>query len=179
MSRFCAVLLILMLVSTLQASEFRASTPTLRQLAQKAGYIFAGTVLAVRKLEPAGPYSVAVMQITLQVDQAIRGVRPHQAINIRERMGLWNNGDRYREGERWLLFLYGRSRLGLTSPVAGDFGRFKIDNDGEIVLEAARVITLASDPILKTPLRTIPPRRSATVRGQDFRRAVLRAMEDE
>ena len=43
------------------------------------------------------------MQVTVRVDRAIRGVRARQLIAIRDWVGLWNNGDRYREGERVLL----------------------------------------------------------------------------
>jgi hypothetical protein len=163
----------------LLAATAPIAAPSLRQLSQKAGYIFAGTVTNVRKIQPTGPYNVATMQVTLRVDQAIRGVQPRQVITIREWIGLWSNGDRYREGERMLLFLYGKSKLGLTSPVSGAFGRFDIDQDGEIVLEAARVSGLAADPVLKVPLRGIPPWNSTTIRAQDFRRAVVRAMENE
>ena len=161
------------------AAEVRVAAPTLRQLAQKAGFIFAGTVIEVRKIAPAGSYGVATMQVTLRVDQAIRGVGARQVIAIREWVGLWSNGERYRIGEQMLLFLYGRSKLGLTSPVMGAFGRFEIDKDGDVVLEAARVSALAPDPVLKIPLRGIPQRSSTTVRRQDFRRAVIRAMEEE
>lgn len=179
MSLFRAVFLTICMVGPLQAADVRVAAPSLRQLAQKAGFIFSGTVMDVRKIEPSAPDSVATMQVTLRVDQAIRGVRARQLINIREWIGLWNNGDRYREGERVLLFLYGRSKLGLTSPVRGAFGKFEIGSAGEIVLEAARVSALAPDPVLKIPLRGVPPRSSTTVRGQDFRRALRRPMEDE
>jgi hypothetical protein len=175
----CRILfLTLCLGSRLLAATAPVAAPSLRQLCQKAAYIFAGTVTSVRKLPPIGPYSVATMQVTLRVDEAIRGVQPHQSVTVREWIGLWSNGDRYREGEQILIFLYGKSHLGLTSPVFGAFGRFNLDQDGEIVLEAARVSALASDPLLKVPLRGIPPRNSTTVRGQDFRRALTRAMED-
>ena len=165
--------------SSLHAAEFRAATPSLRQLAQKAGYIFAGTVVEIRKIPSTGPYGVPTMQVRFRVEQAIRGVQRNQRVSIRESMGLWSDGDRYHLGESLLLFLYPKSKLGLTSPVAGDFGRFRIDARGSIVLEAARVNTFLRDPILKQSLSGIQPQRKATVRAQDFRRATLRAMEDE
>jgi hypothetical protein len=162
------------------AAEVRVAAPSLRQLAQKSGYIFAGTVVSVKKIPPAGPYGVATMQVSLRVDQAIRGVKAGQVIAVREWIGLWSGGvDRYRPGEQMLLFLYGRSKLGLTSPVMGSFGRFEIDSGGEVVLDAARIAALAPDPVLKIPLRGIPQRSSATVGARDFRRAVARSMENE
>lgn len=179
MSLCRAALLSICLASSLHATQPPVAAPSLRQLSQKAKFIFAGTVTGIQKIHATGPYSVATMQITMRVDQAIRGVHPHQAVTIREWIGLWTDGNRYREGQRILLFLYGPSKLGLTSPVAGRFGRFDIDDNGEIVLEAARVSTLAADPILKIPLRGIPQRSTTTVRGQDFRRAVIGAMEND
>src|ERR1700755_2519943 len=174
-----SILLSIVLLPALFAAGPPIAAPSLRQLSQKAGYIFAGTVISVRKIPASGPYGVATMQVTLHVDQAIRGVKAKQSVTIQEWIGLWSNGDRYRQGERVLLFLYGKSKRGLTSPVAGPFGRFDIDQDGEIVLEATRVSALAADPILKAPLRDVPPRKLTTVRAPDFRRAVLRSLENE
>jgi hypothetical protein len=174
-----SLFLIIFWGSHLLAATAPIAAPSLRQLSQKAGYIFAGTVTNIRRVPPVGPYSVATMQVSLRVDQAIRGVQLHQVVTVREWIGLWSNGDRYREGKRILLFLYHKSKLGLTSPVCGDFGRFDIDQDGEIVLEAARVSALAADPVLRVPLRGIPPNNSTTIRSQDFRRALARAAESE
>ena len=103
----------------LWAAGIRTATPSLKDMAQKSAYIFAGTVLQVRRAEPSEPYGVPTMQVTLRVDQAIRGVRARQVISIREWAGSWSQGERYRAGERLLLFLYGKSKLGLTSPVGG------------------------------------------------------------
>lgn len=179
MSLFKVAFLIICLNSLARAAEPNTPAPSFRQLAQKARYIFAGTVLQVRKSEPAGPYGVATMRVTLRVDTPIRGVHAHQIVAIREWAELWREGDRYLEGERLLLFLYGKSRLGLTSLVAGDFGRFNINRDGEIVLEAARAVTPARDQVLKTSPRRAAPRSSPTVRGDDFRRTVIRAESEQ
>jgi hypothetical protein len=61
---------------------------------------------------------------------------------------LWSDGERYRVGERVLLFLYSPSKLGLTSPVAGAMGRFAMDSRGMIALSQQHVATLAANPIL-------------------------------
>ena len=84
-----------------------------------AGIIFSGRVTSVSRTPlPTGesPPSTAV---TFQVDQAVRGVLPGQNLTIHEWAGLWDRGERYRVGERVMLFLYSPSKLGLTSPVAG------------------------------------------------------------
>jgi hypothetical protein len=94
--------------------------------------IFSGTALRVEHLNPASPNAVASTRITFRVQTAIRGVRRGQIIQIREWDGLWNSGERYQPGERVLLFLYPPSRLGLTSPVGGRLGRFRVDDVGRI-----------------------------------------------
>ena len=65
----------------------------------------------------------------------MRGTRAGEILSIREWAGLWNSGDRYRPGERFLLFLYSPSRLGLTSPVGGQSGRFAVDSGGSVILD--------------------------------------------
>lgn len=106
-------------------------------LTQSSGYIFAGTVKSVERPASKGS-GVATVQITFHVDQAMRGVRTGQTLAIREWAGLWQSGERYRPGERLLLFLYPPSKLGLTSPVRGSMGRFRIGPDGQIVFDPGR-----------------------------------------
>jgi hypothetical protein len=117
-----------------RATGVLPSTPSLRQLTRSSGYIFAGTVTAVGHVSATGPNELATMRITFRVEQAIRGVRAGQTLVIREWCGLWESGQRYRRGERVLLFLYRPSKLGLTSAVGGPLGRFVIDSNGQVVL---------------------------------------------
>jgi hypothetical protein len=105
---------------------------------QSSGYIFAGTVKAVEQVAPRGN-GVATVQINFHVDQGMRGVRTGQTLVIREWAGLWQSGERYRPGERVLLFLYPPSKLGLTSPVRGPMGRFRIGPDGQIIVGPGRI----------------------------------------
>ena len=78
------------------------------------------------------------MQVTFEVTEGIRGVRTGQTLVIREWAGLWESGARYRPGQRILLFLYRPSRLGLTSTVGGQMGRFPIDNKGQVMVQQSR-----------------------------------------
>ena len=105
---------------------------------KSSGYIFAGTVKSVERasLKTNG---VATVQINFQVDQGMRGVRTGQMLTVNEWAGLWQSGERYRPGERVLLFLYPPSKLGLTSPVRGPMGRFRIGADGQVVVDPARI----------------------------------------
>jgi hypothetical protein len=118
-----------------------SATPVsnLRLLTRKSGYIFDGTVLSVERIAATSPDSAAAVQITFRIEQAIRGVRNGEVLSLREWAGLWSSGDRYRVGERLLLFLYSPSKLGLTSPVGGALGRFAVDSGGNVILDDARL----------------------------------------
>jgi hypothetical protein len=144
-SRGRCLLLGLILLGSLPAAAVKPlDPPGIRILPQrpsltlKAGYIFSGTVKAVERLTPHAN-GVAVMRITFHVDQGLRGTRTGQTLVIREWAGLWQAGDRYRPGERVMLFLYPPSKLGLTSPVGGASGRFGVDPGGQVVIEPRKV----------------------------------------
>ena len=113
--------------------------PVRHSLTLKSGYIFSGTVKAVERLAPRTRDSVAVMRIAFHVDKGLRGTRTGQTLVIREWAGLWQAGERYRPGERVMLFLYPPSKLGLTSPVGGASGRFGVDPGGQVIIETGRV----------------------------------------
>jgi hypothetical protein len=140
----CLLLGLVLLGSVPAAAVKPLDPPGIRILPQrpsltlKAGYIFSGTVKAVERLTPHAN-GVAVMRITFHVDQGLRGTRTGQTLVIREWAGLWQAGDRYRPGERVMLFLYPPSKLGLTSPVGGASGRFGVDPGGQVVIEPRKV----------------------------------------
>jgi hypothetical protein len=125
-------------VKPLESPGLRIS-PQRPSLTPKAGYIFSGTVKSVERLAPRVKGSVAVMRITFHVDQGLRGTRTGQTLIVREWAGLWQAGERYRPGERAMLFLYPPSKLGLTSPVGGASGRFGVDPKGRVIIEPRKV----------------------------------------
>jgi hypothetical protein len=119
-----------------------------QQLARAAGIIFSGRVTSIGHAKSSsGPDPVSTA-VTFQVEHAMRGASAGQNLTIHEWAGLWGSGERYRVGERVLLFLYPPGRLGFTSTVAGAMGRFAIDSQGKVVMNAQHVATLAADPIL-------------------------------
>ena len=143
--------------------------PTLQQLTQRAGYIFSGTVLAVQRTSPKTPNEVATVRVTFKINQAVRGVSARQILTIREWAGLWQSGDRYRPGEQVMLFLYRPSKVGLTSPVNGEFGRFKLDSHGKTLLDAQRLTGLR----LATPVIPAPPGKGKiSIGSRDLVRAI-------
>ena len=137
--------------------------PQLPQLANKSGYIFSGTVKSVRRIQPRTPDSVPVMQITFQVERGFAGVRSGRELVIREYAGLWQSGERYRPGERVMLFLYPPSKLGLTSPVGGPRGRYLLDPGGRIIINRPHSAGSPTSP------------RPMTISPNDFARALREA----
>jgi len=111
-----------------------------RQVIRSSAMIFAGTVLRVEHLraDPGSP--VEITQISFRVETSIRGTRPRQLIQIREWGGLWTAGERYAPGEHVLLFLYPKSKLGLTSPVGGPAGRFEVDAKGRVKIAREHIL---------------------------------------
>ena len=139
-------------------------------VARAAGLIFSGTVKGVeRKLVTRGS-AVETVEVTFHVDNAIRGTTPGQDLTISQWIGLWTSGQRYRVGERVLLFLYPPSKLGLTSSVAGPMGRFQVDQWGRVLLSAHHLSAFRTDPVLGGKPRA---------RLSDFALAVRRACEEE
>lgn len=113
---------------------------SLRQLTRSAGYIFVGRVKTVQYLPGNSSTHVATTRICFHVEQGLRGVRTGKELVIRQWAGLWDAGERYRPGERVLLFLYPMSKLGLTSPVGGPQGRFALDHKGQVILGWERAV---------------------------------------
>jgi hypothetical protein len=140
------------------------------QMARAAGIIFSGTVTTIARHPATLGQPVETVSITFHVENAIRGATPGNDLSISEWMGLWSSGQRYRVGERVLLFLYPPSKLGLTSCVAAPVGRFHIDPLGRVLLSAQQLAALRTDPVLGGKSR-------ATF--SDFALAVQKASEEE
>ena len=174
-SRCKCLLLGLILFGSLPATAVKPLQPPgihvlpLRHfLTLQSGYIFSGTVKAIERLTPRASGSVPVMRITFYVDRGLRGTATGQTLVIREWAGLWQAGDRYRPGERVMLFLYPPSKLGLTSPVGGDSGRVPVDPGGKVIIEPRKV---------GFPAGTRLPRPTRMGPGEFLRR--LRSAEEE
>ncbi len=140
------------------------------QLTRAAGTIFSGTVTGITRSRADAGLAIATVTITFHVDNAIRGAFSGQSLTITEWMGLWSSGQRYRLGERVLLFLYPRSKLGLTSCVGASLGRFRVDTAGRVLFSSQQLTAFVQDPVLGGKSR---------IRLSDFASAVKRASEEE
>jgi hypothetical protein len=141
----------------------------LAEIARAAETIFSGTVTGITRHADRSP-TIETVAITFHVEQVVRGAKAGQDLTIRQWMGAWTAGQRYRVGERVFLFLYPASKLGLTSSVNGSIGRFRIDPGGHVWLSAQQRSAFRKDPVLGG--------RSLVSFG-DFARAVQRASEEE
>jgi hypothetical protein len=122
-------------LSAQQSATPASSVPAnLRQVTNHAATIFVGKVMSLEARPLASSDQVGCVQITFQVEQGIRGARAGEHFSFREWVGLWSGADRYRVGQRMMLFLYTPSALGLTSPVGGGAGRLAIDASGRVRL---------------------------------------------
>jgi hypothetical protein len=142
----------------------------LAQISRAAGIIFSGTVTGIERRAARGGNTVETVAIAFRVENAIRGATPGETLTISQWMGLWSSGQRYRVGERVLLFLYAPSKLGLTSCVSAPMGRFAIDPRGRVLLSAQHLSAFRADPVLGGKSR---------VRFSDFALAVRRASDEE
>jgi hypothetical protein len=139
-------------------------------LTRVSGMIFSGTVTAISRKQAANNQSLESVAITFRVENAIRGTIPGERLTITQWIGLWSSGQRYRVGERVLLFLYPRSKLGLTSCVGASLGRFGIDATGRVLLSSQQLSAFLRDPVLGGKSR---------LRIRDFALAVRQASEEE
>jgi hypothetical protein len=142
----------------------------LSRLVSAAGIIFSGTVIRIQAPSGANAQTVSTVAITFHVENALRGTTAGRELTIYEWAGVWSSGQRYRVGERVFVFLYPRSKLGLTSSVAGPIGRFAVDTRGTLVLSPQHISVLRRHPVLGGKSR---------VSLSDFALAVRQAHEEE
>jgi len=135
----CLLLAFLLFIASALSAQQSAipvsSVPAnMRQVTNHAATIFVGKVMSLEARPLAASDQVGCVQITFQVEQGVRGTRAGEQFSFREWAGLWSELDRYRIGQRMMLFLYTPSTLRLTSPVGGPAGRFPIDASGRVPL---------------------------------------------
>jgi hypothetical protein len=123
------VLMPLWSAGPIEASQIRPVN--LEEMTQRADRIFEGRCVDVRE-EFDSRIGRYVSVVTFEIDDPVKGVMEDR-VTIRLLSGATPPGGdrqpgltRFTEGEAVLLFLYGESRLGLTSPVGFGQGKFNI-----------------------------------------------------
>lgn len=97
-------------------------------LAETADRVFVGTCIGIKDIKKDKLAKVHVVKYTFQISEGIKGVDGKTEINFKQ----WKATTReagYKIGEKYVLFLYPNSRLGLTSPVGFLQGQFNINTD--------------------------------------------------
>lgn len=137
-------------VAAQQSDEVAAERvlgPQWKQLSRRAGMIFAGTVLTAAAqtvnsqtaaTDRIDPGTTPAVQLSFRVDEAIAGVERGQVLTIHEWAGAWSMHRPMSKGQRFLIFLYPPSRLGLTSPVGGSLGQVALDASGQNVSNVSK-----------------------------------------
>ena len=119
----------LLLGSTLWAGKVRPVN--LEEMTDRAATIFSGRCTDVRVV-PDATLGTEVTLVTFEVDRAVKGeLGPTHRIRVLgsgERSGIAGM-PRFEPGEEVVLFLYGESRLGLSSPVGLGQGKFVVGAD--------------------------------------------------
>jgi hypothetical protein len=150
--------------------QIEAMAPSLER---HASIIFFGKVTDVSRIVPESGAAESSLQITFAVDNGVRGAQTGQEFDLLEWPGLWQAGERYRIGERYLMFLHAPNAAGLTSPVGGSAGRFPIDSRGTIDISSIaspkeRVQTSPSSPLLDPPQHPPQPRTALPHQGPPY-----------
>jgi hypothetical protein len=141
--RLFALLVPLALATALAppASASRVRPVNLEEMTARAGRIVAGECVAVEVVRD-DELGLDVARVTLRVDQSLKGV-PDETVTLSMLAGAAQADPRsgvagiprFAPGEKLILFLYGESGSGLTSPVGLGQGKFVVveDKDGREV----------------------------------------------
>ncbi|MCU1320258.1 MAG: hypothetical protein JWP98_1776 [Edaphobacter sp.] len=122
-----------LLAASLAHAQAAPATPpditvedALHHMSDQAGVVFVGEVIAIRQHEGENGAS-GLVEVEFRIDQAVRGCTAGSTYVLREWAGLWSGGDqRYRIGQRLLMFLHTPGLGGVTSPVGGMAGAIPI-----------------------------------------------------
>ncbi len=105
-------------------------TDELHAMSRLASVIFAGQVVAVRRID-GGNGATGVVETQFAVEDAVRG-GCGSIYTLREWAGLWPAGEEpFRVGQRFLMLLHAPSAAGLSSPVGGMDGAIPIRGIGQ------------------------------------------------
>src|SRR5205085_8092194 len=126
----------------------------LQMLIRRAGLIFAGTVVRVDLPNANAAGADGSVAISFRIDDGIRGAASGEELTIREWRGLWERTQRqrYRVGDKVLVFYHDRDPSGLSSPVAGDAGRFSLGTGDRVQLSTQQQHALLRSSRLHTDL---------------------------
>jgi hypothetical protein len=105
--------------------------PSLREVTDKAGKIFAGKCISVEEIKYDPIYSLRLLQYTFIVSNGIKDEWDNQEVTFKQ----WQPKGKsfgFKQGGKYLLFLYPMTSKNFTRPVDLIQGQYKIKNKGFI-----------------------------------------------
>jgi len=144
--RLCLFVLLALFLIPPSVFASRVRSLNLEEMVRRADRIFSGRCVRVRVAEDPGTRQKATF-VTFTVGRTVKGGgRPEVTIKLLGEQGSSGKREagiegapRYTEGEEVVLFLYGDSRSGFTSPVGLGQGKFGVVRDkkgGRLALNA-------------------------------------------
>ena len=101
----------------------------LEEIIEAAGLIFSGVCTNVENIENDPEANLPVYKYTFKVTDAIKGTGNREFITFKQWQATSKDAG-YNIGEKYVLFLYPESKLGLTSPVGFLQGQFNVEIRG-------------------------------------------------
>lgn len=101
----------------------------LEEITSFSGKIFSGECISSEYIENDPESNLPVVKYSFKVLDGIKDVKDGEIISFKQWDATTNKAG-YLEGERYVLFLYPESELGLTSPVGFLQGKFDIEQKG-------------------------------------------------
>jgi hypothetical protein len=129
--RPAAVLSLALLSALPLRAQFIVQQVNLTYLTRRADVIVQGKVVRVSHKRLAGYRNIPSVEVTLEVENSLRGPRAKTYTFREAALGLRTMGSKqaYKVGQRVFLFLPNPSRYGLSSPIGIGQGRFQIAGD--------------------------------------------------
>lgn len=98
----------------------------IEEIATSAEKIFAGKCVKIEKIEKDSSSKLSVVRYTFKITDGIKGAEKDKNFSFKQ----WEPTTRdagYELGKKYVLFLHGESRIGLTSPVGFLQGQFDVE----------------------------------------------------
>jgi len=167
----CWVTFLIILSLSSQSRSMTVLPMNLDQLTQFSGKIVHGKVVEIRE-ETHETLRIPVSVISVQTEECFKGDASGQ-VQFRQVKGI--GLPVYRQGDEIVIFLYPESKAGVTSPVGGDQGLFKV----MITQEGKEIKNLYPHLFSRGVLQTRPHGESPRTLQLDFLKARIRAATSE
>lgn len=124
----------------------------LEELTDMAEVVFSGTCIKSREIEASPKSKFPAVEFTFLVDSGIRGVKDGETYSFKQwKATVGNEG--YKVGESYVIFLHGKSKIGLTSPVGFYQGQFRVSSENSRKFVSNRVNNIGLVENIKTKKR--------------------------